>query len=412
MSRDADKSQFGCKKKVSIQHLLVKLVDRILTGLDKNNRNEAYAAILQLVDWRQAFDRQCPQLTIESFIENGVRKDLIPVLINYFQGRTMQVKWKNILSSLRSLPGGGPQGCPVGLHSYLSQSNKNTPFIPPSDKFKWIDDLSMLELINLLTIGLSSYNFKNHVASDVAVDQKFLSAENIQSQHYMNMICEWTDRKKMKLNHSKSKVMIFNFTKNYQFSTRIQMNNELLEIVEETTILGLVISNDLTRRKNTENILRKANTRMIIIRNLLEFPIPRKDLVLIYCQYIRVMLEFNSNIWFSSITEEEANDLERVQKNVCKLILKTEYFDYANALQTLKLEILRERRTNLAKRFGKRCLKIDEMTDLFKPTKEKPYAMRNKEAFDVKFASKTRLFKSTIPTLQRLLNADQENTQI
>ena len=118
---------------------------------------------------------------------------------------------------------------------------------------------------------------------------------------------------KMQLNHTKSKVMIFNFTNNFQFSTRIHMNDDLLEIVEESTILGLIISNDLSWRKNTDNLVRKANMRMIIIRNLLEFPVPRKDLVLIYCQYIRVILEFNSNVWFSSITEDEAKDLERIQ---------------------------------------------------------------------------------------------------
>ena len=91
---------------------------------------------------------------------------------------------------------------------------------------------------------------------------------------------------KMKLNQKKSKIMIFNF----QFSTRILKNQELLETVKEATILGLVISSDLSWRKNTDNLIRKANTRMIMIRNLVEFPIPRKDIVLIYCQYIRVLL--------------------------------------------------------------------------------------------------------------------------
>ena len=62
-------------------------------GLDKNNKEEANAVLLQLVDWSQAFDRQCPELAVKSFIENGVRKSLIPVLVNYFQNRKMIVKW-------------------------------------------------------------------------------------------------------------------------------------------------------------------------------------------------------------------------------------------------------------------------------------------------------------------------------
>ena len=38
--------------------------------------------------------------------------------------------------------------------------------------------------MNLLAIGLATYIFKNHVASDIGIDQKFLSPENTQSELY------------------------------------------------------------------------------------------------------------------------------------------------------------------------------------------------------------------------------------
>ena len=110
MKCSRDPSQYGNAKGVSTQHYLIKMVDRILTVLDTNNQSEAYAVIIHLIDWSQAFDRQCPKQGIQSFIKNGVRKSIIPVLINYFQNRKMRVKWKNQLSTPRNLPGGGPQG--------------------------------------------------------------------------------------------------------------------------------------------------------------------------------------------------------------------------------------------------------------------------------------------------------------
>ena len=290
-----DRSQYGNRKKVSIQHLLVKLIHRILGSLDKNNKSETYGAIIQLIDWSQAYDRQCPLLAVQSFIDNGVRRSLIPLLTSYFQERKMYVKWKGYISKMRDLPGGGPQGCPLGQMSYISQSNNNVTFVPNDDKFKWIDDLETLEIINLVTVGLSTYNFKNHVASDIGIDQKFLSSKNIASQEYMNKICQWTDDHKMKLNEDKSKVMIVNFTKNFQFTTRIQMNT-ILEIVNQTKILGLIMTSDLTWRKNTENIVSKANKRMIILVKLKKFPVPMKGMVMLYCQFIRSILEFNSNV--------------------------------------------------------------------------------------------------------------------
>ena len=89
MMEKLDPSQYGNQKGISIQHYLVKFVDKILEALDKN---ESTAVLATLVDWKEAFSRQCPKLGIESFIENGVRPSLIPLMINYFQGRKMQVR--------------------------------------------------------------------------------------------------------------------------------------------------------------------------------------------------------------------------------------------------------------------------------------------------------------------------------
>ena len=93
-----------------------------------------------MVDWSQAFDRLSHKLGIQSFIENGVRPDLIPILVSFFQNRKMKVKWENTTSSTHTLNGGGPQGGLMGILEYLSQTNKNTDFIEPDDKFKFIDD--------------------------------------------------------------------------------------------------------------------------------------------------------------------------------------------------------------------------------------------------------------------------------
>ena len=132
------------------------MLHKILTSVDKNSRDEAFCAILHLVDWSQAFDRQSHKLGVQSFIDNGVRPALIPVLVNFFQERKMRVKWKGHLSTLRKLNGGGPQGGTLGIEEYLSQSNDNTHFLKEDEKFKFIDDLSMLEIVNLVSIGISS----------------------------------------------------------------------------------------------------------------------------------------------------------------------------------------------------------------------------------------------------------------
>ena len=87
MKLKRDKSQYGNQKKISIQHYLVNMLHKILTSLDVNSVSTSVAVILQMVDWSQAFDRQCPTLGVQSFVTNGVRNSLVPLLINYFQDR-------------------------------------------------------------------------------------------------------------------------------------------------------------------------------------------------------------------------------------------------------------------------------------------------------------------------------------
>ena len=141
MARSRDISQYGNEKGLSIEHYLIKMLHKILCTVDKNSKNEAFAVILSMIDWAQAFDRQSHYLGIKSFIQNGVRPALIPVLINFFQDRKIEVKWRGLRNSTRPLNDRGPQGGTLGTIEYTSQSNDNFNFVPSSEKFKFIDDL-------------------------------------------------------------------------------------------------------------------------------------------------------------------------------------------------------------------------------------------------------------------------------
>ena len=81
MDDKLDPSQFGNQKGVSIQHYLIQMLHRILSVLDNNSKGDVFAVVASLVDWNNAFPRQCPKLGVESFLENRVRPSLIPVLV-------------------------------------------------------------------------------------------------------------------------------------------------------------------------------------------------------------------------------------------------------------------------------------------------------------------------------------------
>ena len=115
METSMDPAQYGNSQGISIQHYLIQMIHQILMAVDNNAKGEVCAVIANLIDWNNAFPRQCPKLGVESFIKNGVRPSLIPLLINYFQGREMMVKWHGTTSAPRKINGGGPQGTTLGI---------------------------------------------------------------------------------------------------------------------------------------------------------------------------------------------------------------------------------------------------------------------------------------------------------
>ena len=278
MSLKIDPSQYGNQKGVSIQHYLINMIHRILTVLDTNTQRETFAVIASMKDWNNAFPRQCPKLGIESFIENGVRPALIPVLINYFQDREMSVKWHGCKSVPRKVNGGGPQGATIGLLEYLSQSNDNSDCVSESERFKFLDDLSILEIVNLLTIGITSYNLKYQIPSDVPQHNQYIPSENLESQEWLNKINQWTINQKMMVNEKKTKTMIFNSTHNYQFTTRLSINDKPIEVINSTKLLGTIITDDLKWDANCANLVKKANGRMELMRKVSSFGLDKEEL--------------------------------------------------------------------------------------------------------------------------------------
>ena len=126
------------------------------------------------------------------------------------------------------------------------------------DRFKFVDDLSILEIIDLLTVGITSYNLKQHIPSDLPTHNQYIPAQNLQSQNWLDAINQWTEDQKMRINEKKTKTMIFNFTDKHQFSTRLQLKVETVKVLNSTTLLGTVITDHLRWDLNISNIVKKS----------------------------------------------------------------------------------------------------------------------------------------------------------
>ena len=109
-------------------------------------------------------------------------------------------------------------------------------------------------------------------------------------------------------------------------------------------------------------------------------------------------------MWHSSITIEEQEDLERVQKCAVRLIVRDQEKSYEDSLKDLGLESLAIRRENLCTEFAKQCTQNPKTTTWFPKRNHISYALRNPSVYSVTHANTERFKNSTIPYLQRLLN--------
>ena len=133
-----------------------------------------------------------------------------------------------------------------------------------------------------------------------------------------------------------------------------------------------------------------------------------------YIKQCRSVLELAVPAWSSGLTRSEVNQLERVQRAACSIILGQHYGSYKFALKKLNLQSLETRRKQICLTFAIKTEENEKFQNWFKVNSDhdkvsKPRACKenpNKRLQPVTFRTR-RYEKSPIPYLTNLLN---ENT--
>ena len=212
----------------------------------------------------------------------------------------------------------------------------------------------------------------------------------------------------MKLNEKKTKNLVFNFSKKYQFATQLRLNGSVLETPSETKLLGTIISEDLKWDKNTKVIVQKANKRMQMLYSAAKFTSSMKDLKDIYIIFIRSILEHSCVVWHSGLTVKNKKDLERIQKMAVRVIMGKKFESYQKSLKILNLTTLHERREKLCLKFAEKCTKNEKVKHWFPLTNSRNIKTRNHEKYQTFKALTKRWKNSALPYMRRLLNNEEK----
>ena len=406
-----DPNQCGVKGS-SIIHYLVKFLHFIHETLDSRRPQAVIAAC---IDLSKAFNRVDHSIVIQDLFDMHSPPWLLKIVYSYLSGRSMQLTFKGACSGSKTLPGGTPQGALLGGLIFVIKFNgalmrpsiPRNPSLPPSEsiKVKYMDDASVAASVDLkssLIIDPSSrprpLTYEQRTGHMLPVDMNPL-------QWFIHDIESFSANNNMQLNKLKTKAMMFTRAKKWAFPLELTFDDGTnVETMSETTLLGVIVTNDLKWSKNTSFICLKARRKLWVIRRLMHLNLTQVELFDVYKKEVRSILVFAVPVWHSSITKKQSSQIETVQKLAFKLILGPAYSSYDSACAIFQTQTLKQRRLEICKRFVLKNIKSQDHC-LFTKVDNNPYLLRQRKGMIKEYMCNTATFqRSSLPFLSKLAN--------
>ena len=136
-----------------------------------------------------------------------------------------------------------------------------------SDRWKFVDDLTLAEVINAKT--------NSH-----------------QLQYHLDALADWCNVNDMLPKPSKCHVLHVNFLQNPVQLPQLSLDGEDLQVVDHMKLLGVEIQYNLGWDIQVKNMISRASKRLFILYVLRKYGAPAADLLAVFQTYIRPILEY------------------------------------------------------------------------------------------------------------------------
>ena len=219
---------------------------------------------------------------ITKLSDMGTPSWLIKIVIAFLKDRLMVVRYKGETSSMKQLPGGGPQGALLGLFLFLILINdvgfneqindigeintcKRRMRQVNELHLKYVDDLALAEAVTMKT-QLTEVAVKDRPQPDTyhARTGHELKPENSRVYQQLLKTVSYAVENKMKIKRKKTKLMLFNPGKVKDFMPKFILGDTELELVEETTLLGVVLRSYLSWASHADYIVKRAYKKTLV----------------------------------------------------------------------------------------------------------------------------------------------------
>ena len=365
LEKNVDPGQCGGLKNTSIQHYLVKLLDFVHKGLDKRT---PHAVVLAALDLSKAYNRGDHQKVLEDLLDMQTPTWLISLIFSYLSKRSLVLKYQNVQSDPKQLPGGFGAGTWLGGFLFIVKFNGIClrPPIPrpftgnATIQLKYIDDSTKAATINLKKSLIPDPELRPFPLTRMILNPD----ENI-LQEELDRFAKEVNESNLVINEKKSLIMMCNPSKIHDFPPEFSVgNSEHLEVRSSLKILGVMVQNDLRWGEQVETMVNKASRNIWVLRRMKKLGLDEKTICNFWKAEGRVHLEAASVVWGSGLTAQQSRKLQRTEHRAVAAFSDRKE-DPAISCVRLGLQPLATRRYNLALRFAKQTVSKSRHQDLF-----------------------------------------------
>lgn len=256
----------------------------------------------------------------------------------------------------------------------------------------YIDDFNNVEKIRIM--NSVSHLTTNHTKTLVHAPK---------SQKLLSDVRSEADRKKMRVNGSKTQMLCITDVK--EVRSYIVVDGSRLVSGDQLKILGFTFGKKPNVTEHVNAMLIKLRRRLWILPILKQSGMSRPDLVAVYFALVRPVADFAAPVYHSLLSSTQSNAIEKIQLRAFKYIFGNNV-SYRQVLESMNFKTMQQRREELFQDFAKKSSVNARFRDAWFPLNhEVDYAVRSRNMYQEFHCRTSRMYNSPLYSMRRYLNS-------
>jgi len=204
------------------------------------------------------------------------------------------------------------------------------------------------------------------------------------AQVIANDVMNWSKNNRVQLNPDKCKEFRITFARKQEtIYEPIVVDGKELELVNNTKLLGVIISNNLTWNDHINEVIRKVSKRLYFLIQLKRANVAARDLVLFYSTCIRSIIDYAIPVFYHALPQYLKEELIRLEKRAVSIILPR--LTYSLACIELGIKPISDHHKELCSKLFNSIVNNSnhKLHSLLPPKNNPKYHLRNQRVFNV-----------------------------